>query len=276
LAPSKDRLSPTPKGDVELPVKLEKTEDLRCALPEGNKTFHDIHAEIVKPLPRATGAKESELRTFLRGRLGLPDPLPPVKADEKGREEQGPWSAQFWIFEPEPGIRLTGTLIGRAGTQGPVVLVLGRDVEAAARALDSGCRVFALEPRGTGETREGGYPGNTWGDRTCNWAWFWGRPWPGQWALDLLQAARLCREKFGATSVSVDARNSFGWSCLLAGAAAPEIVESGSVRIPWSSLHEIIRARGDKALADVPGLLERLDVPQLRALWPEGNVEVKP
>src|SRR3989454_9338662 len=106
--------------------------------------------------------------------------------------------------------------------------------------------------------------------------WFWGRPWPGQWALDLLQAARLCRETFGAASVSVDARNPFGWSCLLAGAAAPEILGSGRVRIPWPSLQEIIRARGDKALADVPGLLERLDVPQLRALWPEGNVEVKP
>ena len=90
-----------------------------------------------------------------------------------------------------------------------------------------------------------------------------------------MQAARLCREKLG-TAVTVDARNPFGWSCLLAGAAAPEILGSGSVRIPWSSLQEIIQSRGDKALADVPGLLERLDVAQIRALWPEGKVEVKP
>lgn len=265
---------PSPKGDVELPAKPEKLEDLRCALPEGTKTFHDIHAELVKPLPRATEGPEP--RAFLRGRLGLPDPLPSVKAEKAGREDQGPWSAEFWTFEPEPGIRLSGVLIGRAGTQGPVVLVPGRDREAAARALDAGQRVFAFDPRGTGETREGGYQGNTWGDRPSNWAWFWGRPWPGQWALDLLQAARLCRERLGATSVEADARNPFGWSCLLAGAADPETVRSGSVRIPWSSLHEIIRARGDKALADVPGLLERLDVPQVRALWPEGKVEVKP
>jgi hypothetical protein len=33
---------------------------------------------------------------------------------------------------------------------------------------------------------------------------------------------------------------------------------------------------GDTALADVPGLLERLDVPQLRELWPEAMMILKP
>lgn len=265
---------PSPKGDVELPVQPEKIEDLRCPLPEGTKTFHDIHAELVKDLPRTTAG--SEARTFLRARLGLPDPLPPVTAEDAGREELGPWSVRFWVFESEPGVRLTGTLLGRTGTEGSIVLLPGRDREAAARALDAGHRVFTFEPRGTGETREGGYAGNTWGDRTSNWAWFWGRPWPGQWALDVLQAARFCREKLGAPSVTVEATNEFGWPCLLAGSAAPEILSSGSARIPWSSLQDIVKARGDKALADVPGLLEHLDVPQLRALWPDGKVEVKP
>jgi hypothetical protein len=227
----------------------------------------------VKPLPRGTAGLE--LRGFLKKRLGLPDPLPPIRAEAAGREEQGPWEVRFWVFEPEPGIRLTGALIGRIGTRGPVVLLPGRDPEAAARALDAGDRVFVFEPRGTGETREGGYSGTTWGDRTSNWAWFWRRPWPGQWALDILQAARFCRESLGAAAVSVEAGNSFGWSCLLAGAAAPEILPSGTARIPWSSLHEIISSQGDKALADVPGLLEHLDVEQLRTLWPGGTVRVK-
>ena len=53
-------------------------------------------------------------------------------------------------------------------------------------------------------------------------------------------------------------------------------IASGSVRIPLASLHERVRARGDHALADVPGLLERLDIPQLRELWPTGQVSVKP
>jgi len=44
---------------------------------------------------------------------------------------------------------------------------------------------------------------------------------------------------------------------------------------PRASLLDDLDARGDKALADVPGLLERLDIPQLRELWPGGNVIVK-
>jgi hypothetical protein len=108
-----------------------------------------------------------------------------------------------------------------------------------------------------------------------NWAWFVGRPWAGQWALDLVQAARFCREKFAADAVSVDAQNAFGWPAFLAGAAAPEHFASGSVRIPCSSLHEIVQARGDNALADVPGLLEYLDIPQLRALWPNNTLSVQ-
>jgi hypothetical protein len=54
------------------------------------------------------------------------------------------------------------------------------------------------------------------------------------------------------------------------------LIASGSVHIPRASLWDEIRARGDAALADVPGLLEQLDVPQLRALWPAGRVAVKP
>jgi hypothetical protein len=94
----------------------------------------------------------------------------------------------------------------------------------------------------------------------------------GQRAFDLVQAARFCRETLGATNVAVDAENAHGWSAMLAGAAAPDVIESGSVHIPWASLAEEVR---DGALADVPGLLERLDVPQLRSLWPAGRVTIK-
>lgn len=98
---------------------------------------------------------------------------------------------------------------------------------------------------------------------------------PGMWAMDLVQAARFCRDKFSAPSVSLEAENSYGWSALLAGAAAPDLIASGSVEVPWASLHDDIRTRGDQALADVPGLLERLDIAQLRALWSVGHVSVK-
>ena len=98
---------------------------------------------------------------------------------------------------------------------------------------------------------------------------------PGQQALDLLQAARFCRAELSAPSVSVDAGNRHGWPALLAGAAAPDLLTSGRVQIPFGSLREQVRGKGDAALADVPGLLERLDIPQLRELWPTGEVSEK-
>jgi hypothetical protein len=36
-----------------------------------------------------------------------------------------------------------------------------------------------------------------------------------------------------------------------------------------------VRAQGDAALAEVPGLLERLDIPQICALWPRAQVRVE-
>jgi hypothetical protein len=109
-----------------------------------------------------------------------------------------------------------------------------------------------------------------------NWAWFAGRPWPGMWAMDLLQAARFCREHFPGAEIEVDAEGRFGWPALLAGAAVPGLIDRGTVTIPFTSLKDVILGQGDNALADVPGILERLDVPQLRGLWPEAGVTVKP
>ncbi|MBI3462542.1 MAG: peptidoglycan DD-metalloendopeptidase family protein [Planctomycetes bacterium] len=283
---------PAPKGDVELATKVETFDELRCGLPKDNRTLRDIYAEWLKPLPRTVHPSDrpsdAELRVFLQKRLGLPDPVPDVKGERIGQEEKGLWSAEFWLLEPEPGIRLPAILIRRKGQDGPITLVQGRDKEAAARALAADRRVLVFDLRGTGEMRHG--EGGTWpsmagppwpellgeaGASMSNWAWFAERPWPGMWALDLLQAARFCREKLSAPCVSVDAENPYGWPALLAGAAAPELIASGSVRLRLASLHDDVRARGDHALADVPGMLERLDIPQLRALWPGGQVSVE-
>lgn len=110
----------------------------------------------------------------------------------------------------------------------------------------------------------------------CAWTigpWFAGRPVAGQWALDICQVARYCRE-LGFGPVTIDAQNDFGWAALLAGAASPGLIDSGTTRIGRESLREDLAARGDGALADVPGLLERLGIPQIRQLWPAGQVTV--
>jgi hypothetical protein len=257
------------KGPAELPVKTETFEELRCGLLANNKTFHDVFAEWLKPLPRTPAqlepSEEPALRGFLRERLGLPEPLPPVKAEKIGRGEKDGWSAEFWLFEPEPGLRLPGVLLGPANADAVIVLVPGRDKDAVAHAQSAGHRVFAFDPRGSGEMKNGG-------GRTGNWAWFAGRPWPGMWAWDILQAARLCHERFAGSIITVEATNQFGWPTLLAGAAVPGLIQSGVLTVPVASLHEQVQAQGDYALADVPGLLERLDVPQLRQLWREVKV----
>ena len=223
-------------------------------------------AQAAPPLEHATDP--AARRAFLRQRLGWPQPLPDVKAEKVGQEEKGSWAAEFWLFEPEPGIRLPAVRMGRQGAGGPITLVPGRDKQAVARVLDAGGQVLALDLRGAGEIAPAA--GNV-----RNWAWFAGRPGPGQWALDLVQAARFCRQALSASSVAVEAENDYGWPALLAGAAAPDLVASGSVRVSQASLREELLARGDQALADVPGLLERLDIPQLRELWPGGQVRVR-
>jgi hypothetical protein len=260
---------PFAQGETELPVTLESFEDLRCGLPEGNRTVRDIYDEWLKPLPRPSRPGDAmALRSFLSERLGWPQPLPDVNAQKVAEDKKGPWSVEFWIFEPEAGIRLPAMRISGKSAAAPITLVPGRDKGAVARALAAGGQVVVFDLRGTGEIGE---PEGS----MKNWAWFAGRPMSGQWALDLIQAARLCRDKFSAAAISVDAENAFGWPALLAGAAAPEFIASGKVQIPLASLHDDIAERGDRALADVPGLLERLDIPQLRVLWPDGQVSVK-
>ena len=163
-----------------------------------------------------------------------------------------------------PAVRIVAT-----GATAPLTLIPGRDKRAVAHALRAGRQVLAFDPRGTGEIAEGL-------GSVRNWAWLAGRPGPGQQALDLVQAARFCRTTLAAPSVSVAAAERHGWPALLAGAAAPELFDSGRVRIPFASLRDQIQTQGDSALADVPGLLERLDVPQLRELWPAGEVSAEP
>ena len=264
---------PRPQGEAELPAQIATWEELACGLPPGNRTYRDIFAEWTGPLPRSSarpGPEEiASLRAFLRERLGMPEALPPVAAERVEREEMGAWRAELWAIETEPGVRIPAALLSGEGSGDAVTLVPGRDPDAVADALAAGRRALALDPRGTGAVSDGG-------GATRNWAWFAGRPMSGMWALDILQAARFCREQVGASAVAVDGRGQFGWASLLAAAAEPGLINSGLVEIPWTSQRDQLAAEGDHALADVPGLLERVDVPQLRALWPAGTIRVMP
>ncbi|MEW6751419.1 MAG: hypothetical protein AB1505_10640 [Candidatus Latescibacterota bacterium] len=139
-------------------------------------------------------------------------------------------------------------------------------VSPAESPVAAGHAAFAFDPRGTGEMTGCGV--------ARNWAWLAGRPTVGMWALDIVQAARVCRRRLEARAVRVEACGPFGWPALLGGAALPGAVDAGVVLVPWATQRQRLAAEGDAAVADVPGLLERLDVPQLRALWPQVEVRV--
>ena len=202
-------------------------------------------------------------------------------------EQHGSWVAESHIVETEPGIRLPVICIAlKAARDRPVTLIPGRDSAAITRAFKADRTVVTFDLRAVGETRSG--PGGRWSRmagepwRTVlsesspswtNWSWFAGRPVPGQWAYDIAQVARFSCDHFKLKSVTIDAGEPFGWSALLAACAEPELIASGSVAIRHSTLQADLRARGDNALADVPGLFDQLDIPQLRKLW-LGNVSV--
>jgi len=262
---------PFPKGGAELPAKVERMEDLLAGLPADNKTFRDVLAEWTKPLPRTPAPSDEEARRFLIDRLGLPQPMPEPRG-EKVASEGG---AEFWVVETEPGVRVPGVLVGPKEA-GRIRLVPGRDGGAVSRALAAGHRAFAFDPRGSGETQDPRDPPYPWGYRTSNWAWFAGRPWVGMWAADLLQAARFCRKEFPNAALEVEASSWFGWPALLAGAAMPDLLQGGTVTIPTATLRTDVDRSGNGTVSDVPGLFERLDVPQIRALWPAAQVTIKP
>lgn len=279
-----------PNDGRELPATLETVEDLRCQLPEHNQTFRSVYTDWLDPLPHADDSfNAASSRKFLRDRLGWPDQIPTVQHQLVSRDDVGNWTAQFWTVQIEPGIRLPAISISpKDGKKAPLILVPGRDTAAVMRALKSGHVVLTFDLRGVGEMRSGkggSWPsiaGEPWPTLLAqsdaswsNWSWFAGRPVPGQWALDLVQVARFACDRFNVKTLAIDADNDYGWSSLLAAATEPDLISTGQVTILRERMKDDIQARGDRALADVPGLLHRLDIPDIRKLW-QGEVTVRP
>jgi hypothetical protein len=260
-------------------------------LPGDNLTVRDVYKLWIKELPRpSAGADRQDLCSKLRERLGWPSELPKVTAKRLGTDKSSALECEFWWIETEPGIRLPAVYLHSGEAKGSITLVPGRDREAIAKALAAGRAVLVIDLRGMGELADPTAKASRWPKMVgtlrpqrlsgvqpsiFNWAWLAGRPWPGQWALDLAQAARFARTQLGATTVTIAAQDEYAWATLLAGAAAPELVACPGVRLPRASFIDDIRERGDQSLADVPGLLEIVDIEQLRQLCSDGQAAGK-
>lgn len=276
-------------GAREIDVPVESEADLAVSLPADNHTFRSIYEEWVKDLPSEIPSQSGARREFLRARLGWPAEPTAVGGTKMYTKSLGDLRAEFWLVTTEQGIQLPAIFLTGIEGSGEVVLIPGRDPDAISRALSQKKSVLTFDLRGAGEmecehadysiwSSMAGEPWNSVAARVdgafLNWSWFAGRPLAGQWALDLHQMAGFARSQLGATSVSVRAENGYGWAALLAAAAEDRQFDSGNVRIPHGSLRHNLQARGDAALADIPGLFERMDIPQIIELWPKGQVTI--
>ena len=258
---------PVPQGRPGTPARVEDADDLRCGLAEDNLTDRAIYREWLKPLPRVrTPSDPARCERSCGGGLAGRSPCPRSEAEKVGQEDQ------------RPVVR--GVLAHRARA--------GHPLAGRADRRHRGDRAHDPDPR-SGQAGRGATP-----CRPADRSW---RSTRGARARSP-RASEVCGIGPGSLAVpgpasrrSISSRprgsaarrwprrrcrwpppSGHGWPALLAGAAAPELFDSGRVRIPFASLRDQVRTQGDSALADVPGLLERLDVPQLRELWPAGEV----
>lgn len=254
---------PNPVGSRELEARVESYEDLRCGLPEKNRTYFDIYHEWVDDAPRKNRAgmadDPSSDRAILRDRLGWPV-MPPVPRLERiGKTTSGDWEYVEWHCETEPGIVLTLLEIVPPHSKNQRTVVLGRNLRPIRESLETGRRVVLFEGRGAGAIPASG-------GVVRNWAWFAGRPVSGMHAFDLSQVAKSLRAQATGVSLELIAEPDTSWVALLTAALEPQAWDTIHGPLPFASIHDDIKARGDRSLADVPGLLERIDVPQLNAL----------
>jgi hypothetical protein len=258
---------PRPLGNQMVDTKTESADDLRCGLPEDNLTCRDVYRQWLAALPRFDSAVAADRqRVWLRGLLGWPDELPTVTSQPVREESEGDWTVSFRTITTEPGVHVPACHIWRRERRESIVLLPGGDRESVLRSLGDGHEVVVVAPRGTGEVP---MPKNL-----RNWGWFAGRPIVGMHALDIAQCAAFFRREHG-TSVTAIANNEFAFPTLLAGAADPLLFDRGEITMEADSFRTIIRERDDGALAELPGLFERLDIPHLVSLWRDGRLAAR-
>lgn len=260
---------PNRLGREERDADIESFDDLRCLDGRPNRTHFEIYHEWLRDLPADLPADlgdwERNAKAFLADRLGestdpdgsIPAAPLPVRVDQVRRETHGKWTMTWLRCSVEEPLILPLLTITSADAGRKVVVIPGRDPTRVARALRDGCDVLTFDPRGSGELREGE-------GVLRNWGWFFGRPLVAQQAFDL--RGMIAYAKRMRPGVRVAASEAFALPALLAAASRFDADLELDSPLAYDSFRDLIQRYGDRALADLPGLFQYLDVRDLQRL----------
>ena len=273
-------------------VLLEPEESLvtpegQVLLLEGERSVHERvreEAERLKALRALTPGHPDRILHAVRELTGIRPlgELPEASVQRLPAEGSETLRVERLVLSPTEGIRLPGVLVTPAdrapGDEPPPRLLLHDEGKGAAletflaEGIPSCDRpVLALEPRGTGETRQtqqGYFRSDFGGDgQDVFTAYVLGLSTLGMRAEDVLLGARFLRERTGRP-VAIAASGHLAVAALHAVALEPELFHSSELRLPYTSWTEALATgRIEGLLQDtVHGALRDYDLPDLERL----------
>ena len=291
----KDAEGIEPEIEVDPASNLQATATGQLATSGGSETVASLNRKLAEQMyPKRTAAGVTDaarLREIVTARLGVTRMTGPVPARKSGEIGRDGYRIEKLLLDGEPGISIPALLAIPAAAPRPLPAVLyvnsagkaadarpGGDVEALVRA---GHAVFAIDPRGYGETapppRSGGYSSMY---QTFMRGYLLAKPLAGMQTGDILRAFDYLasRPEIDARRIAILGKSNGGVLALHAAALEPRIAKvaaEGSL----VSYMDMARAPQHEGVVDivVPGVLKDYDLPDLaRVIAPRKLLLVAP
>jgi len=278
---------------VEPPLRLLSDEEVRCApaggvlsLP-GARSIYDLNDDLETALAatRASRWRAGDRRAMfadVRRDAGIRplSEIPAITEEHVEWIDRGSHRIEKCLLIPEAGIWLPTLKFVPAQPNGRVILYLheqGKAAEAGSggaleKMAKAGDTVFAIDLRGTGQTKPGGPPlpgvrPHT-ESKDVRMAYLLGRSYVGMRAEDILACARHAGQvvgRGGPVTVHLVAVGNVGVPALHAAALEPELFTSVRISHMLHSWSHIIHNRlsSDQLVNTVHGALRHYDLPNL-------------
>ncbi len=252
---------------------VEKEADTWCTA-EGNvyrepksRSPHDLVLEYVETHPPRQEKTRSHLQTSIKKILGLKDSVQDCQAEVGVSRSTAGLKVTPVVMKPENGIVLPAIWIESPGKSagGPVIIYLNDKAKSTLveeqiilRALlERGCRIFAVDLRGTGETSPG-MEGKF-------WDFLAGRPIFGQRVADIRTAIQyVSRSDEDGRGIYVWAK---GISAIYAALAATleDSITGMVLEEPLLTFEQVVTTKVPAYRHEIilPGVLEEFDLPQV-------------